>query len=171
HLVHGVEELLAEGGVCDAAVVARLVHEAPVDPDAGALQKVLRDCCLEARLQRGTVDIGRIGAGHAAVVESHLQRTAGYKTLVVGKVVLVGVRRHLGEPAREEGVDLGLGGALQLDGSSYGRIQVLRVRPRARGGESETVDTRTRATGAHGGSSRTAASRQRRGGTAQRSSY
>ena len=48
HLIDGVENLLAEGGIGDAAIVARLIDVALVDPDAGALQQVLGNRGLES---------------------------------------------------------------------------------------------------------------------------
>ena len=48
-LIDGVENLLAERRIDNAAVVQRLVHEALVDPDARALQQMLGDLGLDSR--------------------------------------------------------------------------------------------------------------------------
>ena len=53
HLVDGVENLLAEGRVGDAAVVERLIDEALVDPDARALQEVLGNGALKEEFTCG----------------------------------------------------------------------------------------------------------------------
>jgi len=61
NLVDGVENLLAEGGVGDAAVVDRLVNKALVDPDAGSLKQVLGQLGLEVGVVLRAETCGRVG--------------------------------------------------------------------------------------------------------------
>ena len=112
----GVDDLLAEGGVGDAAVVDGFEDEALVELGTEALEQVLGDLGaevgLDGRREVGTLAVG----GGAGVVEGEVEEGAGAEALLVGDVAGGGVLVE-GVGAGDEGGGLLRGGALVFEGA------------------------------------------------------
>src|SRR5215469_11254962 len=124
---------------------------------------MLRDGRLEAGEELGTVIIQEAVRGRAAVVPAKLKRSAGHESLVVGKVVRIGV----GKRTRLENRGLRGLGTFQLDRPSDHRIAIFRQRAGAGGREYLASKSGRGAAGAARRAARAAASRQRRTAAAQ----
>ena len=133
-LINGVENLLAEGGVRDAAVIHSLVNKSLVHPYARTLQQMLSNCCFEGRLQIRFVAGECTACGGAIVVKGQSECGPGSKSLRICEVVLL----VCGNGGRVEQIGLLSALPFVLNGTRHCRVKVFRRWARARSGENES---------------------------------
>ena len=167
HLIDGVEKLLAEGGVGDAAVVLGLQDEAAVHAGAEALQQVLRGLRPEAGGQgRAVVRTLAVG-GLVRVVEGDAEERSGEEALLVAEVVGRGIVLQRVGSGEQGGGLLGPGGFVGHVAGKH-RIEHFRKRTAAVGAEHEARCAGAAAAGGAGGAAGSAAAGDGGRGAAER---
>ena len=156
YLVDGVEKLLAEDGVGNAAVVFRLDDEAAVDAGAKALQQMLGEREIEGGGEGRAEEGKRIVGCGSRVVECHLHVGAGDEALAQGEIVGIRILIDGRQAAGKERAGLGLHDMIQLNGSGQRGVEILRRRAGAIGRQGQTAGAGTGDTGAGASSARTA---------------
>jgi len=156
HLVDGVEELLAEDGVGDTAVVLRLDNEAAVDAGAKALQKMLGEGEVEGGLQLRAEKTKKTVGGGTRIVEDHLHVCARDEPLIEAEIVSIDVLCNRRQASGKDGAGLRLNLVIELDGPGEGGVEILRGGAGAVGGKGQTAGSSARDAGARATTARTA---------------
>src|SRR5262249_13151548 len=122
--------LVAEGDVCDLAIIAGHSNETRIEPGTKAPKKVLRDGCTETGIQSWIQRVKPAVCGLPIILKAYGQVRAGRETLVETEVYGSSIRLQI-RNAGENLVGLRRDGMLLGKTAGYCRIELWNAGPAA----------------------------------------